>query len=444
MPHFDVIVLGGGAAGLTCAIGAAKIGKKTLIIERNKLGGECTWQGCVPSKAFIHSQSFEKTRAVSEAVYLHENPEVMKGFGIEVLEKEAVFINSKTLEADGELYTADNFVIATGAESIIPPIKGLKDTPYLYNESFFKLKEIPRSIIFIGGGVISLELVFPLAKSGAKVTILEKLPKLLINEDPDVQRTMMQSLQDHGVTVITNVNIIEMMPKDPGVEIKYSQDGKEESILAEYSFISAGRRARTEGYGLDKAGVTVKNTGIQVNSFMQTTQSHIYAAGDCVDGFRFSHVAGRHGQVITRNIAFPLVKQSYENDTPPFIVFTDPEYSRCGLTLSDAWKKFGDSLHVYQADAEHADRAISSFDKHFLLKVYCVKGKIVGAFCLGERAGEIITPIQFLMRSKIPFKKFASVMQAYPGYGEVISRLAKSAMIDDLLENPIVKMFRKK
>ncbi|MGL5722379.1 MAG: FAD-dependent oxidoreductase, partial [Brevinema sp.] len=339
--------------------------------------------------------------------------------------------------------TAKIFVVATGAESFIPPIKGLKDTPYLFNETFFQLKSIPKSIVFIGGGVISLELVFPLAKAGAKVTILEKLPMLLGNEDEPVRQAIMKSLEEHGVTVITGADIIEMLPKEPGVGVKYSQNGTEGEVLAEYSFISAGRRARIEGYGLDKAGIEVKPTGIQVNAYMQTSQPHIYAAGDCVDGFRFSHVAGRHGQVVTRNIAFPLIKQAYENQFPPFIVFADPEYSRCGLTETEARKQFGDSLKVYQNDAGHADRAIASFDKHFLLKVYCVKGKIVGAYCLGDRAGEIITPLQFLMRANIPFKKFASVMQAYPGYGEVTSRLAKAAMIDEILDNPIVKLFRK-
>ena len=443
MKKFDVIVLGGGAAGLTCAIGAAKIGKKTLLIERHKLGGECTWQGCVPSKAFIHSQSFEKARAVSEAVYLHETPEVMKSYGIEFLNSEATFIDPHTLEAGGERYTAKNFVVATGAESFIPPIKGLKDTPYLYNETFFQLKSMPKSIVFVGGGVISLELVFPLAKAGAKVTILEKMPVLLGNEDEAVRQIMMKSLEEHGVTVITGAEIVEMQAKAPGVAVQYTQNGKQGEILAEYSFISAGRRARLEGYGLDKAKIDVKPTGIQVNPYMQTSQPHIYAAGDCVDGFRFSHVAGRHGQVITRNIAFPLIKQAYENQFPPFIVFADPEYSRCGLTETAARKEFGDSLKVYEANAEHADRAISSYDNHFLFKIFCVKGKIVGAYCLGQRAGEIIAPLQFLMRANIPFKKYASVMQAYPGYGEITSRLAKGAMIDELLDNPIVKLFRK-
>lgn len=439
---YDVIVIGGGAAGLTCAIGASKVGKKTLIIESQKLGGECTWNGCVPSKAFIATNSFEAARKVSEAVYLHESPEIMKNIGIDTLKEKAEFIDARTLRAGGELYRAKTFVIATGSTAFIPPIQGIDKTPILTTEDFFKLTSIPKNIAFIGGGVISLELAYPLARSGAKVTILEKSETLLPAEDPEVGCIFLETLKEQGINCKLGVDIKSISPEGGENMIRYRQGGEDFNLKAEKIFISAGRRARTEGFGLDKIGVEYSSRGIAVNASMQTNLPHIYAAGDCLDGFRFSHVAGRQGEIITRNIAFPWIKASLKKELPPFIMFGSPEYSRCGVTETEARKIYGD-IKVYKADAQTAERAISSYDKHFNLRIFCHRGRIVGAWCLGDRAGEIISPLQFLMGTGIPFKKYAAAIQAYPGYGEILRKLAKAAMIDDLLNHPIVKLFRK-
>ena len=207
---YDVIVIGGGAGGLTCAIGAIKLNKKVLLVERRKMGGECTWSGCVPSKAFIQyskenfsnkDEIFQKVRDVSEKIYLHETPELLKSYGIDVIIGEAQFQDTHHIKVDDTIFTGKKIVISTGTSPFIPEIKGLNESNILTNDNFFKQDKLPKSLVFVGAGVISMELAIPLARLGVKVTLLERAPEVLAIAEDFVCNSIKGTLKKSSLTI---------------------------------------------------------------------------------------------------------------------------------------------------------------------------------------------------------------------------------------------------
>lgn len=447
---YDVIVIGGGAGGLTSAIGCVKVGKKVLMIEKNMVGGECTWGGCIPSKSFIaetekefrkvgerldSAKVFQKVRETIEKVYAHETPEVLEGLGIDFIKGRGYFLdrNNIAVEERGIIHNfkGKNIVIATGSSPLIPPINGLDSVDYLTNDNFFKLESAPDSIIFIGGGVISLELAFPLAKSGTKVTILEKQTRLLPFEESEVGERMLASLKEYGIGVILEADISKIEKKiEKEAEVTINIGGVTQSVTAEKIFISSGRKPNIDGLELDKSGLKYDNHGIKTDRYLQGAPG-IYAVGDVTGPFRFSHMAGYQGEIVVRNILVPFFKKKIDYRSIPWVTFTSPEYSRIGFKESEARERFGESVKVYTLD-EKNDRSLSVGESYFFLKIICHKGKIVGATCIGDRSGEIINILQTLAKFNIPLHRYREVLQAYPTYGDMLRKLAKEAYLDRL------------
>ena len=449
---YDVIVIGGGAGGLTCAIGAIKLNKKVLLIERRKMGGECTWSGCVPSKAFIQYSKenssnkddiFQKVRDVSEKIYLHETPELLESYGIDVVIGEAQFEDTHHIKVDNKVFSGKKIVISTGTSPFVPEIKGLNESNMLTNDNFFKQDRLPKSVVFVGAGVISMELAIPLARLGVKVSILERAPEVLAFAEEFVRNSIKGTLKKYNIDLITGITVEEIVPNNAEHSIIFLKDNQQQSISTEKIFIASGRAPNIKELNLEKIGVKHTNFGIIVDDYLRTSQPHIYALGDCVGPFRFSHVAGKQGELFIRNLILPLFPAKYPKDPVPYTVFTDPEYAKVGLLEKEARQQFGDNITVYESFQNDSERAVVSLEDQFYVKIITHKGLIVGATVLCSKAGEIANLLQWLYATKTPFRKFANVIQAYPTYGDFLRKLAKRAMIDDLLSNPIVKLFRK-
>ena len=450
---YDIIVIGGGAGGLTCAIGAIKLNKKVLLIERRKIGGECTWSGCVPSKAFIQYSKdnltnkdniFQKVRDISDKIYTHETPELLESYGIDVVLGEAQFQDPHHIKVDDQLFTGKKIVITTGTSPFIPDIKGLNESNMLSNDNFFKQNSLPKSIVFVGAGVITMELAIPLARLGVKVSILEKATDVLAIAEEFIRTSIKETLKKYNIDLITDVTIEEIISNNIDSTVHFLVNNQKQSISTEKIFIASGRVPNIEELHLEKIGIAHTKSGIIVDDYLRTSQAHIYALGDCVGPFRFSHVAGKQGELFIRNLILPFLPAKYpKTDVIPYVVFTDPEYAKVGLLEKEAREQFGDNIKIYESFQADSERAVISLEEQFYIKIITHKGLIVVATVLCSKAGEIANLLQWLYASKTPFRKFTTVTQAYPSYGDFLRKIAKKAMIDDLLSNPIVKLFRK-
>ena len=443
---YDVIVLGSGALGLTVAIGSVLSGKKVLLVEKNKSGGECTWNGCIPSKAFISlvnknysGDVLERVREIQEEVYLNENPEKLEKMGIVFLKGKGFFVSENQIQVGEDVYQGKKIIIATGTSPSTPKIPGLDTIKYLNNENFFKMKKIPRSITFIGGGVISLELAFPLKKLGVEVTILEVSPTLFSREDEEIGVYYEEKLKKEGIKLYLGVGALKLESSPMGVKI--SSEEKNLMIESEEIFLSTGRVPNIEDLKLENAKIKYDRNGIIVDKYLRTTSPNVLSGGDVVGPYRFSHMAGYHGEVIVRNLLFPLIKKSVDYTSVPWTVFSNPEFSRTGLTKKETKEKYSEYT-IYKLDKSENDRSLSTSEEYFNLEIIVDKNeRILGASCIGDRSGEIISTIQFLKSKKIPLYKFADSIQAYPTYGVSLRNLAKKSYINHLTK--YLKFFKK-
>ncbi|MGL5955709.1 MAG: dihydrolipoyl dehydrogenase family protein [Brevinema sp.] len=435
LQHYDVIVIGGGASGLTCALGLVRVGKKVLIIEQDKMGGECTWSGCVPSKAFIQyskeisvdkNSIFQNISDISKRIYNHESPTVLESYGIDVIQGEASFYDSHTISVGSQKYYGDNIVICTGSHAFIPPIQGLDSKYLLTNANFFTQDQLPESIVFIGAGVISIELSIPLARLGVKVTILEKSIDILFTDDEHSKKFIKNTLEKYNITLITDVNIQKCeIQENNKIAICYTKQEQFSQVLGEKVFIAVGRQPNIKNLNLDIAKIEYTEQGILVDEYMQTSQAHIYSAGDVVVGkYKFAHVAGMQGKVIVHNI-IESSKKKYDVGEIPSIIFTEPEYAQVGLSETKVKEIYGDDFKIYKYFQEDCERAIMGLDREFYIKLIVHNKYIVGAYVIGSKAGEIANIFQFFYASKTSIEEFSTIIQPYPTYGDFIRKIVR-------------------
>ena len=318
--EYDLVVIGGGAGGLTSATFAGQSAAKTLLIEKEeKLGGDCLHYGCVPSKSLIksayianairHSEKYGLPKAsmdrvdyskvskrihdIINGIQAHDEPEYIQDkYNVETKFGSPKFIDNHTIDLNGEKITSRYFVIATGSSAFIPPIEGLNDVPYITNVDIFSLDKLPESLVVLGGGPIGLEMAQSFHRLGSKVTILDKGEHFLPKEDPDIADFIKDRLLEEGITIEQYFDTKSIKKKDGKIflTIKCMKSGKEITNEADELLVATGRKANVEGMDLEKAGVEY-NRHIQVNAKMQTTQKNIYAVGDVAGGYQFTHVA---------------------------------------------------------------------------------------------------------------------------------------------------------
>ena len=460
MKTYDLIVIGSGAAGLTSAFTALGFGKKVLIIEKHKPGGECTWSGCVPSKGLINqakdvhiakkfaditvdsAKILREVRGVSEAIYEHETPEVLEKAGAVFVQGEAKFVSSKVLQVGDTQYTGKRIMIATGSSPMVPPIPGLQDVPFLTNDNFFEQETLPSSIIVLGAGAIGMELSQAMNRLGVEVTVVEMMPEVMFREEPEFSAIIRQKLTDEGVNFHIGTKAVGVEKTEQGIRLLTEKDEQKGTLEAEAILVALGRSPNIGSLNLDAAGIEY-DRGIKVNDHLQTTAKGVYACGDVAGPYLLSHMANFQGKIATMNALLPINrKANYEHVA--WSTFTDPEFARAGLTEAEAREKHGDSIRVYHYDfAEKLDRAkTKAGDMGKIKLITSSRGKVLGAHIIGERAGELIAEVQVMKTLGLNFAKLQGVIHPYPTYADSLRQIAQQVFLDNLLLHPVVKFFR--
>lgn len=471
MKKFDVVILGGGAAGLTAAKVVRGFGKSVAIIEKEKhLGGECTWTGCVPSKALIKSAQIAyeaqhltdyglssnelhldtrnvmaHLRSTIHNVYQTHTPEVLEEIGITVLFGDAHLSDAHTLTLNEETITAEKIIITTGSSPAVPPLEGLESVSYLTNETLFELKEIPKSLLILGGGPIGAEMASAYNRLGCLTTIIEMQPRILAKEDMELVDIVAEKMTSEGVRIRTNTKALRVAQTENGILLScLGPDGTGHEFEAEKILIAVGRKANIEHMGLDEAGVRVTKRGIVTDDTMRTTAQNIYAAGDVVGPYQFSHIAWQQAVVAAQNVCIPLFKKKISYDNCVWVTFTAPELATLGLTEEAAREQYGDSIKIYRRTYNEIDRGRIDGTQDGMAKVICdKKGYIIGAHIVGARAGEMIHELVLLKQLGKPFDYLQSMVHAYPTYSELLWHMAKGAYVDRLRENPVLKLLKR-
>lgn len=446
--NFDLAVVGGGSAGLVAATTANRLGASVVLLEKHKTGGECLHTGCVPSKTLIHtakvyhemkhsskyglsdwnqppdfSRIMDHVQNVIGSIYNHESPTVLRERGITVLEGSPGFESSASLSVNGTRVKAEKTIICTGSSPLILPIEGLDSVPYLTNESLWAVRTLPQSMLIIGGGPISVEIGQALARFGTRVTIVELLPRILPNEDEEVSVELKKILSEEGVRCITSAKVIKVQNTQKSVEVSVERGSSRETIEVATLLVSIGRSPNVAGLRLEDAGVNYSRRGIEVNRYLQTSSPNIYACGDVVGPYRFTHTAGYQADIAAKNA---LMGNMMENDLSvlPWVTFTDPEVARVGLTENEARQKFGD-VRVLRVSGESVDRPkTESNEKGFVKMILDVNEKILGVHALAPHAGEYIHEAALAMQNGLGIEALGRLIHAYPTYAEMLKKAA--------------------
>jgi pyruvate/2-oxoglutarate dehydrogenase complex dihydrolipoamide dehydrogenase (E3) component len=468
---YDFIVIGGGSGGLTAAKLAKGLGKRVALIEKDKLGGECTWTGCVPSKRLIaqaeiahemarlnyfglaldpkahldtHGVMSNIHKAIKQ-VYATHTPETLVQLGIDVIFGAPSFVDQHTIAIDGKIVTFDTAVITTGSSPFIPSIDGLETVEYFTNQTIFDLKQLPKSLIILGGGPIGAELGSALNRLGVQVTIIEQNERMLPHEDAELVVMLMKYMEQEGISIKTSMRATQVTQTDEGSEVTCTHtNGTTYNVKGEKLLIATGRRPNIQGLNLATIGVQSSKKGILVNKHLRTTVKNIYACGDVIGPYQFSHMAWYQATVAVRNACIPFFKQNISYVGRIWVTFTSPPLATSGLTEAQARAEYGDALDIYYADYTHLDRAVIDSQPFGMLKVICnTKGDILGAHMLGASAGEVIHELHLARCKGIKIYELASVIHAYPSYSDLIWQVAKKAYVRKLERNPFVRLIKK-
>ena len=459
--QYDLVIIGAGAGGLIAAGFAVQLGAKVAIVEKNRIGGDCTWTGCVPSKALLKAAKVaHDVRTASQygimsnapvtdmgkvheyldkaiqQIYKATTPEALRHKGMDVYLGPARFVDNASILAGEKTIRSKHFLITTGARPLIPPIDGLADVPYLTYEHIFDNKELPRSMIAVGGGPISAEIAQAYQRLGSQVTVVTD--RLLPKEDPDVRQMMQQVLEREGVRFVWGR---ATAARKEGETVVVST-GKEEA-RGELLLVASGRRPTVDGLDLEKAGVNYTEKGIKVDDQLRTNVKNIFAAGDVLGGYQFSHFAGWQAFQAVRNALLPGSSSGLTH-LVPWVTFTDPEVAHVGATEAEARLRFGKELKVCRWDLLKVDRAVCENDQDGFIKIIAkTDGTILGSTIVAQRAGETIAEIVIAMKQKLKINDLAGTIHAYPTYSTGVQLLAVEMTIDKLLSGTSGKIIRK-
>jgi len=452
---YDVLVLGGGAAGLSAAGIATNLGAKTLMVEREKLGGDCTWTGCVPSKTLLKAAKvvhqartasrygltdtemevdfqgvMEHVRSVRQEVYEDADaPEIFEDMGIDVRHGTAHFVDGRTVairNADGnrQQVTGRFIVIATGASAFIPPIDGIDRVPVLTNEDLFDLEELPDRLAIVGGGPIGTEMAQAFSRLGSEVTVIDMADGILQNDDPELSGRLREILEDEGVRYVLNAQVQGVTASNGTVAVAAEQNRSSVTVEADHLLLATGRTANVDGLNLDAAGIETSRRGITVDDRCRTNQKHIYAVGDVTGRYQFTHMSGHMAKVAVTN-AILKMPSTIDSDHVPWVTYTEPELAHVGARESDL-EESDVSHRTYRFPFSKLDRAITDGETEGLIKVHVkdLTGKILGASVLGAHAGELITSFAIAMRNGVTLRNIGDTIHPYPAWGEGVRRVA--------------------
>jgi pyruvate/2-oxoglutarate dehydrogenase complex dihydrolipoamide dehydrogenase (E3) component len=443
---FDIGILGGGAAGLTVASGAAQFGAKTLLIEKeNSLGGDCLHFGCVPSKTLIRTAYIynlikqtekyglprtelkpvdfraiaQRIQAVIGKIQAHDSKERFCKLGARVEFGSAKFADEHSVRLNGEIFSSKKWVIATGSSPFIPPIEGIDNTPYITNKELFSLKTLPKSMIAIGGGPISIEMAQAFNRLGTKVTVVELADQILGAEDKDIAEHLMNVLISEGVTF--HLGSVPLGTKDLGNEkemVIKKADGKIFNLRAETILVAVGRRSNLQDLGLEEISVERDKKGLKIDDRLRTNHKHMYVAGDATGSYQFTHAAGYEGGIVLSNAILHLPRKA-DYTYLPWCTYTDPELASIGMNEKRA-SAAGMPYSVWTEEFRINDRSLAEGEETGRIKLLLdEREKPIGIQILGPSAGELISEWVAVMNGNVKLSTLASAVHPYPTLGEI-------------------------
>lgn len=447
MKHRDLVIIGGGAGGLVVASVAAQLGLAVTLIEKErKLGGDCLHFGCVPSKTLIHAAKVASlmrrgadfglpvlapevdlgsvnnhVQAVIDQIQKHDDPERFRGYGCEVLFGRAEFLGPHKVRVNDRMVRGRRFVIATGSHPFVPPIKGLEEAGYLTNLSVFSLRALPRRLIVLGAGPIGIEMAQAFARLGSRVTVVEQLPHILPQEDPEIADSLRDILVAEGIDIFTSTGAEQVQRNGDTRIVACSGDRR---LEADQVLVAVGRRPNVDGLGLEAASVRHSPRGIEVDRRMRTSQRHIYACGDVCGPYPFTHMAEYQAGIVISNAVFRFPKKT-DYRVVPWVTYTDPELGRVGLTEQQARER-GIAPTVLRFEFKNVDRALAEVETGGLVKLVTYKGKILGASILGPHAGELVHEIVLAMKTGAKIGDISATIHAYPTLAQVHRRVVNT------------------
>ncbi len=453
MEHYDITIIGGGSGGLTAARSATALGARVLLVDKERLGGDCLLHGCVPSKSLIHvARVAQQTRDASAlglvtgsvevdmanvSAYVQgvinrvEKAERVYTEGVAVKFGRVAFTSPHELELNDERIGSRNTIIATGSRPIVPRIEGLAETGYLTNEDVFDLTRLPASIIVVGGGPVGVELGQALRRLGAQVTIIQGPARILPREDVEVSQAVADVLKSEGIEIVTNARFVRASRNGERKVVTAKRGEELLSFEAEELILALGRQLNVDGLNLEAAAIQYDAGGIKVDEYLQTTAGNVLAIGDVIGGYLFTHVAAYQAGVAVRNALVPLAKKKVDYRVVPWCTFTDPEAARIGLTPDEAAKRHKHTRIVKFPWAE-IDRAQTEGETVGFIKLVLAgkKDEIVGAHLVGAHAGELLGELSLVMRHNLTLNDILDTIHAYPTLNTGIQQTVFEAYLD--------------
>lgn len=450
-PSYNLVVIGAGTAGLITAAGAAGLGAKVALVEREFMGGDCLNVGCVPSKALIRAARayadvcaaqqyglevpagtqvnfpaiMERMRRLRSQMSAKDSAERFQGLGVDVFLGEGRFLDGDTVRVGDKKLHFRRAVIATGARAIALPIPGLAEAGYLTNETVFSLTELPKRLAVIGAGPIGCEFAQAFARFGSQVSLLEVAPQILIREDPDAADRIHTALVQDKVKTILRCNVTGISKNGAEKVISFEQNGASGEVSVEAILLGVGRAPNVEGLNLEGVNVAYDTTvGVQVNERLQTANPRIYAAGDISSGYKFTHMADALARIVIQNTLFKG-RAKASTLTVPWCTYTDPEIAHVGLYEHEAKQK-GIKVQTFTQEMDDVDRALLDGEPAGFVKVHTQAGsdKILGATIVARHAGEMISELTLAMVGGLGMQTLGKTIHPYPTQAEAIKKTA--------------------
>lgn len=457
----DLVVIGAGSAGLAAATTSRKRGKVALVEATGRPGGDCTWAGCVPSKALLETARrvagaragddygfsadvavdfgavMKRVHAVMRDIGAGEDAATLTRAGVEVVAGWARFLDPWHVEVGDRVLRGSRFVVAVGSTAAVPPLEGLSDVPYLTNGNIFDLTELPSHLLVLGGGAIGCELAQAFRRLGAQVTVVEALPRIAAKEEPEASAALASVLVREGVTLATGV-AVERVSAGPTLHLA---DGT--ALTGSHLLVAVGRRPATAGLGLEEAGIVVGPKGeVVVDQHLRTSQRHVFAAGDCATALQFTHVADEQGRLAVGN-AFATSRvpgrsglSSFVTKGIPWATFTEPEIGRVGLTEAEAFREYGEQARVSVVPMTGSDRARCAGETEGFVKLVAVPrrglgwaggGRLVGMTAVCPTGGELVAEGALAIRTGAFAGRLAQTVHAYPTWS-LTTRMAAAQL----------------
>jgi len=457
-PKYNIVVLGGGTAGLITAVVAAALGAKVALIEKHLMGGDCLNVGCVPSKGLIRAarawadlrqaedfgvhipkavtydfaEAIARMRKLRARISQNDSAHRFKSLGVDVFFGVGRFTGSDTIDVGGKTLRFVKAAICTGARAATPPIPGMLETPVLTNETVFSLTQLPRRLAVIGAGPIGCELSQAFARFGSEVCLFEQMDRILMREDADASAIVQAQLKRDGVCFVFGANVVRVEQRGNEKVVHYALNGVMKELVVDEILIGIGRAPNVEGLGLDLVGVAYDlKEGVKVNARLQTTNPRIYAAGDVCFPFKFTHTADAMAQIVIQNALFPhpfgLGYASTENLIIPWCTYTSPEIAHVGMYEADAKAK-GIPVETFTFSLDEVDRAILDGEQEGFARVHVRKGtdQILGSTIVAAHAGDMISEVSVVMKAGKGLSTIADTIHPYPTQAEVIKKVANA------------------